>query len=98
MTYIRQLLIKCKDKSELTELRCEIQLIEKIECIKHSVILECINTDKYSYIKDSFDFSLMLYFESLDDIDKYCSHPIHCRFVRSVLPKIDLMILDYSAS
>lgn len=73
----------------------EIQHLAQIECIQKSVIMECINQEKYDYVEDSYDFSAMFYFERYSDIEKYCVHPIHIKFVDNILEKIDISILDY---
>ena len=95
MVYIRQLLIRCKDKSDIELLHMEVQDLAQIECIQKAVIMECINQGKYDYVEDVYDFSAMFYFNCYSDIEKYCMSPVHIKFVKNFLQKIDVAIFDY---
>lgn len=96
MKYIRQLLFKCKNTEDLKSLYYEIQNLIQIEYIQKSIIMKCINQDKYDYIDNKYDCSVLLYFTSENDIEKYCVHPIHTNFAKTMLQKVNVTVLDYS--
>lgn len=96
MKYIRQLLFKCENSEDLESLYLGIQGLIQIEHVWKSIILECLNQDKYDYVDNKYDFSVLLFFLSLDDIEKYCCHPVHANFVKTMLHKIDIVVLEYS--
>lgn len=98
MIYIRQLLIKCKHASDLELLHAEIRHLAQIDYIQRFTIMECISSEKYAYIEDLYDFSVMFYFSSYSDIEKYCAHPIHVEFVKNLLEKVEIAIFDFSSN
>lgn len=98
MKYIRQLLFKCKNRKDLEFLYFKLQELTLIEHVEEFVIMECINQDKYDYIDCQYNCSVLLYFSSLNDIEKYCIHPLHVNFVETMLQKVDITVLDYSVN
>lgn len=98
MIYVRQLLFKCKDSGFTESLYLELQTLSQIEHVRNSIMMECMKQNKYDYIDCRYDFSLLLFFSDLNDIEKYCTHPIHERFVRKMLNFVDVVVFDYSVN
>ncbi len=96
MKYIRQLLFECKNKEDLEKLYSGIEELSRIDHVCQSSFMKCINQDQYDYIENKYTCSLLLYFSDLSDIEKYCEHPLHTKFVKTMLQKVNITVLDYS--
>lgn len=98
MGYIRQLIFKCKNKDCLELFYTKINLLTQIEYVSKALILECVNQGKYDYIDSSYDFSVLLFFSDINDIEMYVSHPNHINFVKNILKEVDVTVFDYSVN
>lgn len=96
MKYVRQLLIKSKNKKDIAFLCNEMQKLARITYVQQLTIMECIDKDKYDYIDSRYDFSVLLYFASENGVEEYCNHPIHVNFARELLKRADVTVVDYS--
>lgn len=96
MKYIRQLLFECKSREELENLYSRIQDLSQIDYVRKFVVMRCVNQNKYEYIENKYDCSVLLYFSRLSDIEKYCMHPLHVDFVKTMLQRVNITVFDYS--
>ena len=94
MNYIRTIYFSCNQCDLREVLKKELEKLALIPYIKKCIMSQRSEVRKFSYAEDNYDFALIMFFDTHEDIDKYLEHPLHQEFLAASRNNLSMRIFD----